>query len=70
MLNNVRSVVFKKVFGIYRKPVNTNLQFVDDYICIFLISNYLAIQDIENDITEYVEISNNVFDPTAMFSIK
>jgi len=63
-------VQLKKVFGIYRNPVNVNLNFVTDNVCIFLISNYLAVQDIESGETEYVELSQRVDNPTAMFSTR
>jgi len=64
---NITRVTLKKVFGIYRKPVNRNLHFVDDTIWAFLISNYLAVQDIESDVTQYFELSQKIDNPTAIF---
>jgi len=64
---NITGVSLKKVFGIYRKPVNRNFHFVDDNIWAFLISNYLAVQDIESDTTQYIELSKRVDNPSAIF---
>ena len=67
---NIRNVSLWKAFGIYRKPLNKNLYFVSDSVLVFLISNYLAIQDIEGDKTEYVELSSRVESPTAIYWTK
>ena len=64
---NIRNVSLWKAFGIYRKPLNKNLYFVSNNVLVFLISNYLAIQDIESEKTEYVELSNRVESPTAIY---
>lgn len=67
---NIRNVSLWKAFGIYRKPLNKNLYFVSNNVLVFLISNYLAIQDIESEKTEYVELSNRVESPTAIYWTK
>ena len=69
-LNILNKVSLLKAFGIYRKPLNKNLHFVTDNICMFLISNYLAVHDLDNDKTEYIELNSKVDNPTAIFSTK
>ena len=61
---------FLKAFGIHRRPLNKNLHFVTDNVCIFLISNYLAVHDLDNDKTEYIELNSKIDNPTAIFSTK
>ncbi|CAI2387801.1 unnamed protein product [Moneuplotes crassus] len=64
---NLTNVVLKKVYGIYRKPVNTNLHFVDKNTCVFLVSNHLAVHNLQSDVTQYIELSTNIYNPTSIF---
>ena len=69
-LYNGANLNLKNCYGGYQKPIHSNMWFVDDNTIVFIISNYIALFNIQRQTTSYLGINKVVGEVTAFYSCK